>query len=183
MRRMIAVGVIAVAFALAGLPPTSAHGRVDQMNDWCSQAGYSGGSIRHFDPMGQSFVPTKPKLFGVDLFLIDPNIPNGVGTVLRVTIRQGTIQGDVVGHSLSEVTDGVLGVWWHFDFPKKLRLQPGDTYVIHVSVDSPSTDDFAAATAGPPGFPIQDAYPDGTRIESGAPTAHDLCFRTYGNGN
>src|SRR3990170_1808905 len=176
------VGLVAVLFALTGFSPAGAHGNVDQMNDGCSASPTSAGNIEVFAPMGQSFKATVSKLFGVDLYLEDGSA-DGEGTTIRVTIREGTIDGSVVGETTSVVRGGTTD-WWHFDFHKKPKLTPGATYVIQLSVDTnppnPVSHQFLAAMTG--SFLNPDPYLDGTRIEKGVPVSGDLCFRTYTNG-
>jgi len=190
MRRPVTVVVFVVILALASLPSMVAQGKkpigqIDQKNDLCSSGGiltYYG--VKSWDPIGQSFVPEKPWLHGVDLFLEEPyygipSFPDDYsGTVAHVSIHRATIYGSVVVRTTSVVPDHHLS-WWHFDFAGRVRLVTGQTYVIHVYLEAtqpPGRHDLGLAFAS-----TANAYPPGAPVLSGTenPARDDFCFRTY----
>jgi len=189
MRRVLAVIVIVVAFALASLPPVSAHGKVDQMNDSCESGPTGAWSIVTLSQIGQSFLPKKKNLLGVDLFLRDLS-ENPLDTVLQVTIHEDTMDGNVVGLTTSVLSGGFGGFpggWLHFDFAGKVKLKHDRTYVIEVIQLTPPTSlpnsHNVLVVGSTPADPDLDPYPEGTKILSSveAPPG-DLCFKTHTNG-
>ena len=114
--------VAAVACTLL-LPPFATAGRItiDQANvDFRPQLWQNAG---HFAPFGQEFTPTLRGLNFVDL---RGDSALGVGLV---RIRHGSIEGPVVG--ISRPLDLRLPDL-RFTFASRVRLVPGDLYVIDI---------------------------------------------------
>jgi PEP-CTERM motif-containing protein len=138
-------------------------------------------NVRLFGPIGQEFVPTLPFLDVVQLSTEDFGVnPNGIGASLFVNIRSGTITGPIVGTSLlTALPDGFGlsgGAITEFDFPSKVPLVPGNTFVIELVISS--GDDWGVGSCG--GL-CGNTYPAGRAILFGVPQTDDDLWFAEGN--
>ena len=139
---------------------------IDQSNDDFEPSLFQ--SIPIFSPIGQEFVPEFNSLNVVELFTSDFN--SGAETLL-VNVREGDIFGPIVGTSDSVVASDFDGVT-RFNFEEIVPLNPGETYVIDVVLESGSN--WGIGSSGGP----FSTYPDGNQILNGEPQPNnDLWFR------
>jgi hypothetical protein len=115
-------------------------------------------SIRFHAPIGQEFTPTQRSLEVVEFFTGNPfSIP---GVTLFVNIRNGTINGPILGTSfILPLPDTFVGVT-HFDFPSSVALVPGLLYVMEIQLASGENE--GVFVGGP-------SYPGGRAIVDGVP--------------
>ena len=165
---------VAAIMALAALPagPTTAHSfAVDQEAAGLPFGGY-GIDASKGNTIGQEFRPTLSALDVVEIGL-GPRDPNSFR--LRVNIRDGALDGPVLGTSGLAVVQGgapPMLPFFHFDFPSRVPLTPGNLYVIQPILDPPS---------GAVGFPFLNPgpYADGRAIIYGQIREDiDMLFRT-----
>jgi hypothetical protein len=155
----------------------AARAQVDQHNDGFAPNLFD--NIQALGPIGQQFVPTASSLNFVELHTQDFAAGNNFSAALSVLIRDGTINGPVVGASRVVVPPaGFFEGVTHFDFDKPVTLQPSPEhiYVIQVLADPVHTWGVGRTDEGV-GL---DTYPAGKPIIFGAPEdpgTADLWFR------
>ena len=171
-----AVAVVAVLVSwLSGGAATEAEGVIDQtsgMGPWGSAI-----TIEYYELMGQSFVPSRPTLYGVDLGLDSTNAC-GAGP-LTVRLREGTLGGPTLATTtriIPQYADPHTVHVEHFEFPAPVAVTPGSTYVIMIDSNNCSHGIVAP--------PSGDPYPDGVFISRGVPcaTGCDILFATCADG-
>jgi hypothetical protein len=141
---------------------------VDQTNPWdsCNSGfGCTGLNFQNFGPFGQSFTPSLPSLYGVQI-VVSPATLGPLPSDLEVEIRADTIAGTILGTasdpSYTSATPLFLGFSFaNFDFGSSIALTPGNLYVIDVI--APTT---SVLLEGPD---IPNPYPGGTAIGFGTP--------------
>ena len=135
--------------------------------------------------IGQSFVPTLDNLAAVELQVNDQSIGDGSGWGLFVYIRDGAINGAILGMSntvsFPDTPAGPFSAIFPalLTFATSISLSPGHTYVIDVQPDPANVGSIGVFTAG--GFNI-DGYAAGTAFAGALTPAlepTDLWFRTY----
>ena len=156
------------AFVAKIVPGTIDQQVTGQFSFGAGFGGLVGGSPR---AIGQEFVPSLSRLAAVDLA-----ISGGAPGDVKVEIRDGTFDGNIVGSVTQRVVYTVGDPpFTHFHFPQPLSLVPGQTYVIRVS-DVSMGNPGALGISGNP-------YPQGRMLRNFAgnpPIGWDLMFRTYG---
>ena len=143
----------------------------------------SGGLTASHGPIGQEFIPTENFLDIVQLYLNDQTNGDGVGISAFIRIRQGTIDGPIVGTSNSVFfrdpgPDSFSPLFLsEFTFVPALPLTPGQVYVIEVVNTSEGDIGIFGNGFGIDGYPAGNAYFEGELFKGeGAP--FDLWFRT-----
>lgn len=135
--------------------------------------------------IGQSFVPTLGNLAAVELQVNDQSIGDGNGWGVFVYIRDGAINGAILGMSYTvsfpDTPAGPFSTIFPalFTFVTPIPLSPGHTYVIDVQPDPANAGNIGVFTAG--GFNIN-GYAAGTafaNVLTPAIEPTDLWFRTY----
>lgn len=174
--RQLAIG-IALAAALLVPRAGAAQGVVDQSHV-CSHQVFQ---IQFYSPVGQSFVPVKPSLNAVEVWLQDMNTPHSDTITMR--LREGGIAGPVLATLAQALTVPPGSVWVRYDLPAPVQVVPGNTYVIELAATNPSWGWAASmSTSGCA------EYPSGAAIGNFGVglAARDWNFRTYtlcGDGN
>jgi hypothetical protein len=158
--------------AVFAITAESTHGQfIDQKNDVAPQQNYN---ISFYDPIGQEFVPLFNRVNLVQMRVGDAGSDIGPGSDLRVSIRENTIGGAVLGVSNNTfMPDGFAG-YLNFSFPSSVNLTPRGKYVIEVQklTDVPGTGSFMLTAFN------GDSYAPGSAVRSGVvmPTS-DFLFR------
>lgn len=147
-----------LAFAASGVAVVdqSSTSRFD-----LSQAGW--WSIQFLAPVGQTFTPSFAGLDTVELWVADQWYPecSGGGGELRVNIRDGTVDGPIVGSSSPVTLPRCYTGIAHFDFRSLVPLVPGKLYVVEIAA---SGDNFGVVWQQ-----IPDPYLHGSGIALGEP--------------
>ena len=167
-----------LAFSILLLVPVGAqnafaHGFVELENVSLTPVSFTDP----FDsPFGQNIVIFQPPLAGIDLFVHSNSDTIPFTDTVTVTIREGSITGNILGSKTQSVTatsgDPSFRDEIHFDFIPPLNLVPGN-YVFQIeTVEGQNKMQFAVNP--------NDSYPIGDSIIRGSPNSgHDLNFRTY----
>ena len=126
-------------------------------------------SLVYLAPVGQEFTPTKTTLDAVELIIANTDVASPFPADILVRVHRSSIDGPVVGTSLTVTlpfgSDGVQ----HFDFPLAVPLIPGQLFVMEV-VPSGQGNPGIAGGSDPP-------YSGGRVITLGNPGQDDLWFR------
>jgi len=120
--------------------------------------------------MGQSFVPTESVIAGVAVRLEESQPP--IDGSITVTLREGHVLGPAVpgGESTSQPTEQG---WAFFPFDAPVAVDPGSTYVIHVTASTPHWGWTGSLSEG-------DWYPFGAWYTNGEfRPPDDRQFQTY----
>jgi len=128
----------------------------------------------YYNPMGQSFVPSKSKLVGIDFYIkkMMP-LPLDQITDFTVTVREGSAEGRILGVSKVQVPATFLKGWQHVSFLPPVKLVPGRQYVFLVDCNRNA---WHIVSHGD----LSNNYPRGGWILWGQPQgSNDLAFRTY----
>lgn len=169
MRQRIAVATVLVFIQCVALPLV--HGEfIDQQ---CT-LNYTGwiGTIKYFEPLGQSFIPLFARNTGVDLWVKEVNAATDPASPLTVRMREGSMSGPVLSESIVTPPEGADG-WIHF--PLSFTATPGDVYVIDVEATN-----YRWAVRGWNASTTNDVYPLGQMYFNGVPNGGgDLNFRTW----
>ena len=122
--------------------------------------------ISEFEPLGQSFTPTRSALTGVDVYVQFQGFP--FQDTLTLNVRDGGIAGPVVGSATSFVDEPGFH---RFDLPSPVALTAGHQYVIELDAGN-----FSSYWRGC----SADGYAGGEAIQAGAPVGgQDMFFRTF----
>ncbi len=136
---------------------------VDFYVDQANMSGNGGVNILLYAPLGQEFVPDLSSLDIVQVHIRDGRAE----TNFRMSVRQGTIMGPILGVSnILTCPVGFDGVA-SFEF-ERISLQVGELYV------------FRVVQLSPGGWVIEtgdDNYPRGRMVTEGQPGGRDLWFR------
>jgi hypothetical protein len=170
--RFLRIGTSLLLLAVAFMPATMASQLyADQENQVPISASWSAVLLA---PIGQEFVPDRPSVDAVELWLANSDSFQPFPVDVTVNIRDGSIVAPVLGTSgtvsIPYATSGVV----HFDFPVSVHVRPGGTYVIEI-VAAPGGGNLAA------GGGWLGRYSAGRLIIAGEPTPStgndDLWFR------
>jgi hypothetical protein len=127
-------------------------------------------------PAGQSFVPRLGALDFFDYYTADFLRTDAFGGQLSVDIRQGTINGPIVGRSMEVFLPNGFEGPTRFTFSQQVQLVPGTPYVAQIHSLSP----FTSWVLGINGKAAIADYPDGTLITPTPamnPTGFDAWFQ------
>jgi hypothetical protein len=162
------LSVTAVLAAVLCLFPTGVLAN-DLVKDQYNEGDpFDKGTIDLLEPIGQEFVPSLSPLVGVEVYLNTMNTGYGDATI-TVNIREGTIDGVLVGTASQPVSDPWDG-WLYFEFASPVPVTTGATYVLEVASTNPTHGAYATP----------DEYPSGQMISEGAVrSGFDLNFRTF----
>jgi len=131
--RIVATAIAALAVACPASDALAQFFTVDQSCVW-SGGSQTYGNIISLGPMGQEFVPEFTAVNRVEFQVFDFGELDGLGATVVVTIRIGSISGEVLGTSLPvylpDLHEGVV----EFDFAEDIPLVPGELYVMEISV-------------------------------------------------
>jgi hypothetical protein len=128
-------------------------------------------SVAGMGPVGQEFVPALSPLNVVELWINHGYSGTEQPADLFVRVREGAIDGTILGESAAvRVEDGLFAAV-RFDFATPIPLTAGNTYVIEARV-VPGGGNPMVCGADAPG------YAAGRIILLGNPVAGDLWFRT-----
>lgn len=160
--------------SIVAIDDVFAHGGIDQEFDGPFP---NISFIDPFDaPFGQEFVPTQNTLTAIDIF-VKSKLSAPITETITLTIREGTINGNVVGSKTLSVktypgsSSDFFAV--HFDFSPPLNLTPGNKYVIQMDTLENTNSMYFRADGG------NNPYPQGNSILTGVPNSwHELGFRT-----
>ena len=173
--RTSALRICTLLFCVAA---AAAEPRPDQMQPVVS--GYT--SLNGDYSVGQSFVPGKPELRRVRIYLNAPESGKNTQSV-RLSVRESAFDGRELGRA--ELPAGAVdarGGYYAFDFPSVLRLTPGRKYVFRLEYDVPEAEKLTLPAASDY---FHDLYPSGDLItawKSAPPQirqGQDLAFKTY----
>lgn len=161
-----------IAFTMLQPAPAIAAGEVIDQSCEPSGEGTMYATTIFDMPMGQSFIPTKSPLAGVEVYLKTVNA-YGDDTI-TLNLRQGSITGNILTSSTQTVAGSIMN--WeglvYFAFPSAQTVTPGDVYVWELVVTNP-TFAYYATTA-------TDLYAGGNLFTAGSPRVNqDAYFRTY----
>lgn len=132
---------------------------------------FSSWSVAGMGPVGQEFVPALSPLNVVELWIDHGYTGTQPPTDIFVRVREGTIDGAILGESAAvRVEDGLFAAV-RFDFATPIPLTAGNTYVIEARV-VPGGGNPMVCGADAPG------YAAGRVILLGNPSVSDLWFRT-----
>jgi hypothetical protein len=163
--------LVALPAALITARDTRAAGaQIDQANEVFTSR--MSRNIDGLGPIGQEFRPELRKLNMVELFVDDASCSadGGPGAELKVRIRRGSIQGDVIAESPAVVFPNCFAGILRFEFAKDVKVAPGNTHVIELVP--------VAGQASAYGNDRGSTYPRGRQIIQGVPHEDkDLWFR------
>lgn len=156
------------AFLLPVTTRSAQFGEIDQQNVGIDI--YTGGALAPFS-FGQSFTPSLPAIDAIEFLL------GGTDAAVVVRLRDsvaGTdgLAGTIIAESLPEVVEFSGDKWFHFDFPNRVSLTPGQQYVAELY--------FTTGLLGVRAL-INDPYAGGQYFSQGFPghltNDTDLIFR------
>jgi len=172
VRRIVVLSAVSLLTAIVAIGWQSssevlAHGVIDQQHETSNGA----SQIDAFEPVGQEFTPTMASIVAAEVRLESFNQQGAASITLRV--RSLTIAGTILASATQSVPQDLPGgeAWIHFELPSAVNLTPGQTYVIELE----STNASHGWQRQNPG-----SYAGGSGIFSGAISALDWRFRTYG---
>jgi len=118
---------------------------------------------KYWAPLGQEFTPQLYALDAVELRFDDAScsLPESGGGDMKVQIRKGTIDGVIIGTSAVLHFPNCFNGTMRFDFPKFVRVIPGNVYIIEPAYVSGNT-----ATVALDDGPVS-LYPGGKLILGG----------------
>jgi hypothetical protein len=164
MKTLTLIPSLALALAVAAASVCAAPlGTVDQQNVVADGRVYTGQNN-----IGQSFVPTLDAIEAVDFQLGSLSV---AASSIFVRLRDGVV-GDngLAGTPLAKSNTLVLPPdspfeWRHFDFPSRISLTPGNTYVLELVSNNGHASNLS----------FNDLYPAGRSLNVGSPDV-DLIF-------
>jgi hypothetical protein len=154
---------VPIALALAGAAYSAPLGMVDQQNRPADGRFFAGQNN-----MGQSFVPTLPAIDAIEFDL--GSLSGGISTTY-INLRDGVVgadglQGPILGttNSITLFDDSPI-LTRHFDFPSRIALIPGQTYVA----------ELVGTNGAAGGLTFDDKYPQGEGLKAFSP-GWDMVF-------
>jgi hypothetical protein len=132
---------------------------------------FSEWSIAFMGPVGQEFTPALSPLNVVELWISHGNAGTEPPADISVRIREGAIDGTVLGESMVVRVQDELYAPVQFTFATPIPLTLGATYVLEAVVVPDGGNPMVAGGETPD-------YPQGSVILLGEPVASDLWFRT-----
>jgi hypothetical protein len=147
---------------VVALTSGSLMAQVDQANP---PHPFPGGVNVRFDPR-QEFTPNLEALDSVLLSFSTGAVPRQGGTLI-VAIRQGGVDGSLIGTSDSVSLPGLFGGHVIFRFPERVALVPGNTYALQPISVAGSVDWILDTNPG---------YPGGRLFYNGSFINTDLVF-------
>jgi len=143
--------------------------RTPSVVDQSNLPAWGGGWTAMSWDQSQTFEPNMPILVGVDIDIRTANPGVGDDLITVEIVKSGVVLA-TASRLVSVGFDGLL----HFDFPSKVPVNIGETYVLNV----PGTKDTFGWKYG------ADTYPGGIRyLGNTAKPNHDWRFQTYGVQN
>lgn len=165
--RHAGLGMVLVMGMLVGTVPAGAY-IIDQSY---TPEIFSEWSIALMGPVGQEFRPTLSPLNVVELWISHGYVGTEPPADLKVRVREGAIDGPVLGESeVVRVEDGYFAPV-QFSFATPVVLTPGVTCVLEPVVLPGGGNPMIGGNEAP-------GYPGGRVILAGAPVASDLWFQT-----
>jgi hypothetical protein len=132
---------------------------------------FSAWSLAFMGPVGQEFVPTVSPLNVVELWISHGMEGSEPASDITVRVREGAIDGAVLGESLPVHVAGEVAEAMTFTFTTPVILTPGAVHVLEAVVAPGGGNPMIGGSETPD-------YPDGRAILLGQPVPADLWFRT-----
>lgn len=149
-------------------------GAVDQIWIGC---GATGGNINinYAEPIGQEFTPGRPALTGVAVRVDTQVAVDPADAPLTARIRQGSIDGPVLGEATTAVPRGGAQL---FVLDPPVRVVPGVRYVLQLTTQNPGLSWVRASPVGACAYSAGRPIFFGVPLES-AGDPEDLVFQTF----
>ena len=96
--------------------------------------GYYSGSlqIKHYMPLGQSFMPLYEFQYGIELYITDSNPQNPLAPI-QICLKENNITGPIVPETNVTLNLTSGDGWRFFEFDSPVKLTINQTYVIDIS--------------------------------------------------